>query len=76
MAGKDIRAYFNFDTEEGEDLLIKFALSNTSTQGALKNLKAEVPHWDFDQVRIEPRAGTDGRQTHHGNGVFDDFTID
>lgn len=56
MAGKDIRAYFNFDTEEGEDLLIKFALSNTSTQGALKNLKAEVPHWDFDQVRIETGA--------------------
>ncbi|MDG1296284.1 MAG: GH92 family glycosyl hydrolase, partial [Saprospiraceae bacterium] len=53
MAGKDIRAYFNFDTEEGEDLLVKFALSNTSTQGALKNLNAEVPHWDFDQVRKE-----------------------
>ena len=56
MAGKDIRAYFNFDTEEGEDLLVKFALSNTSTQGALKNLNAEVPHWDFDQVRKETGA--------------------
>ncbi|MBL4651481.1 MAG: glycoside hydrolase family 92 protein, partial [Flavobacteriales bacterium] len=27
MAGKDIRAYFNFETEEGEKINIKFALS-------------------------------------------------
>jgi predicted alpha-1,2-mannosidase len=53
MAGKDIRAYFNFDTEAGEELLIKFALSNTSTNGALKNLNAEIPHWDFEKVREE-----------------------
>lgn len=53
MAGKDIRAYFNFDTEEGEELMVKFALSNTGTKGALKNLEAEIPHWDFNQVRAE-----------------------
>jgi putative alpha-1,2-mannosidase len=46
MAGKDIRAYFNFDVESGEELLVKMALSNVSTAGALKNMEAEVPHWD------------------------------
>ena len=56
MAGKDIRAYFNFDTEEGEELMVKFALSNTGTKGALKNLEAEIPHWNFNQVRAETNS--------------------
>ncbi len=55
MAGKNIRAYFNFDTEENEKIKIKFALSSVSTAGALKNLKAEIPHWDFDKTRQETK---------------------
>ncbi len=53
MAGKEIRAYFNFDTEENEKIDIKFALSSVSTEGALKNLKAEIPHWDFEKTKAE-----------------------
>jgi predicted alpha-1,2-mannosidase len=56
MAGKDIRAYFNFDTEENEKINIKFALSPVSSSGALKNLKAEIPHWDFNKTREETKA--------------------
>ncbi len=56
MAGKDIRAYFNFDTNEGEKINVKFALSPVSTNGALKNLKAEIPHWEFDKTREETKA--------------------
>ena len=56
MAGKDLRAYFNFDTEEGEEINIKFALSSVSTAGALQNLKAEIPHWDFDKTKAETKA--------------------
>ncbi len=55
MAGKNIRAYFNFDTEENEKIKIKFALSSVSTAGALKNLEAEIPHWDFDKTRQETK---------------------
>ncbi len=55
MAGKNLRAYFNFETREGEQICIKFALSPVSTAGALKNMKAEIPHWNFDQVREETR---------------------
>ncbi|MCF8298801.1 MAG: GH92 family glycosyl hydrolase [Saprospiraceae bacterium] len=51
MAGKKIRAYFNFKTEENEKIKIKFALSSVSTNGALKNLNAEIPHWDFEKVK-------------------------
>lgn len=55
MAGKDIRAYFNFDTKEGEEVLIKFALSSVSSAGAQKNLEAEIPHWDFEKTRQETK---------------------
>jgi len=55
MAGKDIRAYFNFDTEQDEKIDIKFALSSVSTAGALKNLNAEIPHWDFDKTKAETK---------------------
>ncbi len=55
MAGKDIRAYFNFDTEENEKINIKFALSSVSADGAMKNLEAEIPHWDFDKTRQETK---------------------
>ena len=56
MAGKDIRAYFNFDTKENEKINIKFALSPVSSSGALKNLKAEIPHWDFNKTREETKT--------------------
>ncbi len=56
MAGKDIRAYFNFDTEADEKINIKFALSSVSTNGALKNLEAEIPHWDFNKTREETKT--------------------
>ncbi len=59
MAGKDIRAYFNFDTEAGEKIQMKFALSPVSTAGAMKNLEAEVPHWDFDKTKNETQQKWD-----------------
>jgi predicted alpha-1,2-mannosidase len=53
MAGRQIRAYFNFETKDDEQILIKFALSPTSTAAALKNLDTEIPHWDFDRIKKE-----------------------
>lgn len=55
MAGRDILAHFDFDVEPGEPVLAKVALSPTSTAGALMNLRAEVPGWDFDRVRNDAR---------------------
>jgi predicted alpha-1,2-mannosidase len=56
MAGEKIRAYFDFTMQEGEQLLVKFALSSVSTDGALKNLRAEIQGWDFDRVKKESQA--------------------
>jgi predicted alpha-1,2-mannosidase len=50
MAGEKIRAYFRFDMHDGEQLMVKFALSSVSAEGAIKNLNCEIPHWDFDMV--------------------------
>ncbi|MFT5103125.1 MAG: putative alpha-1,2-mannosidase [Candidatus Latescibacterota bacterium] len=52
MTGKDLRAYFNFEIEENEQIQLKFALSSVSSAGAMKNLKAEIPHWDFEKTKL------------------------
>lgn len=50
MAGKQLRAWFDFDLKPDAQLLVKVALSSVSTEGALLNMKTEAPHWDFDRV--------------------------
>jgi len=51
IAGRQLRAYFDFKTEEGEKIKIKFALSPVSMAGALNNMQAEIPGWDFNKVK-------------------------
>lgn len=51
LAGKDMVMYFDFDTNKDEPVQIKFAISPVSQSNALQNLRAEVPHWDFDRVK-------------------------
>lgn len=51
IAGKKIRMHFDFETEENEPILIKFALSPVSQKNALENMQTEVPGWNFDEVK-------------------------
>jgi len=51
MSGRKLKTYFSFDTKSGEQIMVKFALSAVSTEGAVKNLETEIPGWDFDLVR-------------------------
>lgn len=51
IAGKKIRMYFDFKTEESEKIKIKFALSSVSQQNALENMRTEVTDWDFEKVK-------------------------
>lgn len=53
LAGRQMRMYFDFKTGDQEKVKIKFALSPVSTRNALENMKAEIPHWDFDRVKRE-----------------------
>jgi predicted alpha-1,2-mannosidase len=56
MAGKQLRAHFDFKTRDEEKIQVKFALSPVSTAGAIKNLETEIPNWDFERVRREGQA--------------------
>jgi predicted alpha-1,2-mannosidase len=56
MAGRNIRAYFNFKTGENEQIKVKFALSSVSTEGAMRNMNAEIPLWSFEQTKMESQA--------------------
>lgn len=39
-----------FDTKDGEEVYVRVGLSPVSIENAKENLKAELPHWDFDKV--------------------------
>jgi len=41
--------YVGFKTKEGEQILVKIAISYVSIEGAKKNLE-EIPGWDFDKI--------------------------
>ena len=47
------RIIASFDLKPEEALLVKIALSTTSIEGAKKNLMAEIPAWNFDDVKQE-----------------------
>ena len=51
IAGRQIRAYFDFHTRQGEAIGVKLALSPVSMDNALTNLRTEAPGWDFDAVK-------------------------
>lgn len=55
-AGKQLRAHFDFKTAANEKLKVKFSLSPVSTAGAMANMRAEVPHWDFERTKREAQA--------------------
>ena len=52
----DNKTYFRFDTRTGAPLLVKVGISAVDIDGALKNLRAEVTHWDFDKVKSDAKA--------------------
>jgi putative alpha-1,2-mannosidase len=45
-----------FQSRPTEPLLLKVAISYVSIEGARKNLEAELPGWDFDEVRADAKA--------------------
>lgn len=51
IAGEKIRMYFDFDLKADEKLKIKLAISPVSSEGAVQNMKGEIPGWNFEQVR-------------------------
>ena len=59
LEDKRVRAHFDFQTQAGEKILVRVALSTVSVDGARKNLQAEMPGWDFDGVAAAARKQWD-----------------
>ncbi|TCD12239.1 glycoside hydrolase family 92 protein [Pedobacter frigidisoli] len=57
IAGKKLKMYFDFDTQEGEKVKIKFALSPVSQENALQNMRTEISGWDFEKVKAQAQSG-------------------
>lgn len=56
ITGRKIVAYFHFDTAEEPELVVKVALSAVSTEGAVKNLRAEASGKSFEQLADAART--------------------
>ena len=55
IAGRKVVAYFDFETSKNPELVVKVALSAVSTEGALKNLRAEASGRTFDELAVAAR---------------------
>ena len=53
IGGRKIVAYFEFDPNTSDELEVKVALSGVSTDGALKNLRAEASGASFEQLAAQ-----------------------
>ncbi len=47
--GRNVQAYFTFD--DGNPVMVKIGISSVSLFGALRNLREELPHWNFERVK-------------------------
>ena len=52
---KNAKAYFDFQLES-KKLQIKVAISPVSIEGAIRNLEAENPGWDFESVKTMAKS--------------------
>ena len=56
LRGKVVKAVVHYKTHAGEQILVKTGISGTGIEGAQKNLKAEIPAWDFAKVKADAAA--------------------
>jgi predicted alpha-1,2-mannosidase len=57
--GTNLQFLAKFKTHDGEVIQVKVAVSAVSAANALQNLDAEIPGWDFDQLRNATRTQWD-----------------
>jgi putative alpha-1,2-mannosidase len=56
LSGEEVRGAFQFLSSPGEGILVKIGISPVSPEGARRNLRQELPNWNFDQVRQDAAA--------------------
>jgi predicted alpha-1,2-mannosidase len=50
-SGQNLKGFVGFSTSAGESVILKVGISSVSIAGARRNINAEMPGWDFDEVR-------------------------
>ncbi len=53
--GKNIKAFVSFDTKTNEQISVKVGISAVSVDGAMRNLEAENPGWNFAKIKDQAR---------------------
>ncbi|MDI9238388.1 GH92 family glycosyl hydrolase [Lysobacter sp. LF1] len=56
IEGRQLVGALDFDDASGQSMVVKVAISPVSEDGAIANLDAEVPGFDFDAVRRDAKA--------------------
>ncbi|MDG2517385.1 GH92 family glycosyl hydrolase [Lysobacter soli] len=56
IEGRQLVGALDFAAAQGESMIVKVAISPVSEEGAIANLDAEVPGFDFDAVRADAKA--------------------
>ena len=56
VAGKVLKAYVSFETQEGDVIYVKVGISAVSVDGARRNLEAEQKGWQFDELVSATKA--------------------
>lgn len=56
FAGSLLALSFSKEVKKGEKLLVKVSLSPTGYEGAAKNMKTEMPYWDFKKAKKSAEA--------------------
>ena len=54
--GACLKCTLHFPDAHETPLLVKVGLSAVDIEGAIRNLDAEIPHWDFDAVHADART--------------------
>ena len=51
MTGKHLGFFANFNTEEGDEIMLKTGISFVNLEGAKLNLETEITGWNFDEIK-------------------------
>jgi predicted alpha-1,2-mannosidase len=70
--GTSLLAALHWRTAAREQLLVKCAISAVSAEGALRNLEAELPGWDFNETRRAATAAWDAQLGRLSLTTFDE----
>jgi predicted alpha-1,2-mannosidase len=53
--GRNVLGLLTYTTNSDEQILLKVGISPISYEGALNNIRMEIPHWDFAKTREQAR---------------------